>query len=164
MSQSAQMMYHHNLCHCSCVFLSLPEEPKDRLEMQVEWYDFSPPIRHFFILSLCSLETFQLIFFSTFLQGEMGRPGMPGEKGDIGNVVSSFSTASLFERSSSFFLMLLISLRWSNTFICLFQGSVGDPGPVGYSGMKVKCVQLSQIGLQKLINHVKSFISINQTH
>lgn len=35
-------------------------------------------------------------------------------------------------------------LRWSDGSLSVLQGSIGDPGPAGYSGMKVKCTYVNK--------------------
>lgn len=35
-------------------------------------------------------------------------------------------------------------LRWSDGSFSVLQGSIGDPGPAGYSGMKVKCTYVNK--------------------
>lgn len=128
-------------------FLQAPGGPKGQVGdsgAKVRWCNIRQDGREFTDMIGADAQIHLISCSTHTLQGETGRPGMPGEKGDIGDIVSnslSFVhdyptriTSPLPYHEPS----MEASSGWMIISLPVFQGSIGDPGPVGYSGMKVK--------------------------
>lgn len=103
------------------------------------------------------------------LQGERGRPGMPGQKGDIGAMVGERDRPQHMN-TTTLHLFGFIQQAWlgidSANWIfppSVLQGSMGDPGPVGYTGMKVECTQVNMGFFRQECKLKGGFLNVNQT-